>query len=327
MRSGRTVALVLAGGKGTRLHPLTAEHAKPALPFAGGFRIVDFVLSNLVNSGIQHIYVLAPYKPQSLVEHMRSAWDMTCSGPRIDIVLPSAASGSHGYQGTADAVFQNLSLVEQHAPDAVAVFAADHIYRMDVRQMLSLHQGCDADVTVAAVAVPLARASSFGVMAIEAGGRVISFEEKPCHPAALPEDPTRAYASMGNYLFKPQVLVEALLEGRRRGETDFGHHLLPRLIGSRRVVAYNFHSNHVPGIQPYEEPGYWRDVGTLDAYFSARREVLASAPRFRLYNPEWPLRGGGHGSQAEAIPGFGPDAESSGSAPGELSELALSPAA
>lgn len=315
MRSGRTVALVLAGGKGTRLHPLTAEHAKPALPFAGGFRIVDFVLSNLVNSGIRHIYVLAQYKPQSLVEHVRSAWDMKCSSPHIDIVLPGAVSGSQGFQGTADAVFQNLSLVEQHAPDAVAVFAADHIYRMDVRQMLSFHQRCDADVTVAAVTVPLARASSFGVMATEAGGRVTSFEEKPCHPAALPEDPTRAYVSMGNYLFKPQVLVQALLEGRRRAETDFGHHLLPRLLSSRRIMAYNFHSNRVPGIQPNEEPGYWRDVGTLDAYLSARREVLAPVPRFRLYNREWPLRGVGQGSQAEAITGFAPD---------ELSELALS---
>jgi len=317
---------VLAGGKGTRLHPLTADHAKPALPFAGGYRIVDFVLSNLVNSGVGHIYVLAQYKPQSLVEHVRSAWDMKCSGPRIDVVLPTAGPGSHGYQGTADAVFQNLSLFERHAPDAVAVFAADHIYRMDVRQMLSFHERCDADVTLAAITVPVARASSFGVLATEAGGRVTSFEEKPCHPAALPEDPTRAYVSMGNYLFKPQVLSQALLEGRRRGETDFGHHLLPRLLGSQRIMAYNFHSNRVPGMQPYEEPGYWRDVGTLDAYFSARREVFGPAPRLRLYNPAWPLRGAGHGLQAEAIPGFGPDSESDGSVLGQFSDLALSPA-
>jgi glucose-1-phosphate adenylyltransferase len=291
MGSRRILALVLAGGNGTRLHPLTAEHAKPALPFAGGYRIVDFVLSNLVNSGITCIYVLAQYKPRSLMEHLRSVWNLASegSGRLINVILPRAASGPEGFRGTADAVFQNMRLIEQHEPDAVAVFAADHVYRMDVRQMAAFHESSNADLTVAAVAVPVENASAFGLMATGADGRVSKFQEKPQRPTPLPADPTHAYASMGNYLFKPQVLAEALLEGNSRGETDFGKHLLPRLLRSHRVMAYDFASNRVPGVQPYEEPGYWRDVGTIDAYLNAQRDVVGAAPRFRLWNPEWPL--------------------------------------
>ncbi len=291
MASRRMLALVLAGGNGTRLHPLTAEHAKPALPFAGGYRIVDFVLSNLVNSGITCIYVLAQHKPQSLMEHLRSVWNLAQegSGRLINVVLPRAAAGPEGFRGTADAVFQNLSLLEQHEPDAVAVFAADHIYRMDLRQMTAFHESSNADLTVAAVAVAVENASSFGVVVTGADGRVSEFQEKPDRPTPLPVDPTRAYASMGNYLFKPQVLAAALLEGSRRGETDFGKHLLPRLLRSHRVMAYDFATNRVPGVQPYEEPGYWRDVGTIDSYLDAQRDVVGTTPRFRLWNPEWPL--------------------------------------
>jgi glucose-1-phosphate adenylyltransferase len=301
MSSKKILALVLAGGRGTRLHPLTAEHAKPALPFAGGYRIVDFVLSNLVNSGITRIYVLAQYKPQSLMDHLRSAWCFAPdgSGRRINVVLPRAASEPAGCRGTADAVYQNLHLLEEHDPDVVAVFAADHVYRMDVRQMAEFHHNDAADVTVGAVAVPLANASSFGVMGTGADGRVSAFQEKPQRPRSIPSDPARAYASMGNYLFKPELLAAALSDCSRCGDTDFGAHLLPRLVRTHRVVAYDFARNRIPGVQPWEEPGYWRDVGTLEAYRRAQRDVVGPTPRFSLWNPAWPLRGAGRGWPAE----------------------------
>ena len=301
MSSRRILALVLAGGRGIRLHPLTAEHAKPALPFAGGYRIVDFVLSNLVNSGITRIYVLAQYKPQSLMEHLRSAWNFTPdgSGRRINVILPRAAAEPAGFRGTADAVYQNLHLFEEHEPDVVAVFAADHVYRMDVRQMAEFHDTAGADVTVGAVAVPLEDASSFGVMVTSADGCVSEFQEKPQRPRSIPSDPARAYASMGNYLFKPEPLAAALSEGSRRGDTDFGTHLLPRLVRTHRVVAYDFARNRIRGVQPCEEPAYWRDIGTLDAYRKAQRDVVGTRPRFSLWNPAWPLRGAGRGRPAE----------------------------
>jgi glucose-1-phosphate adenylyltransferase len=301
MSSKRILALVLAGGRGTRLHPLTAEHAKPALPFAGGYRIVDFVLSNLVNSGITRIYVLAQYKPQSLMDHLQCAWNFTAdgSGRRINVVLPREASEPPGFRGTADAVYQNLHLLEEHEPDVVAVFAADHVYRMDVRQMAEFHDQAGADVTVGAVAVSLESASSFGVMVTSADGRVSEFEEKPQRPRSIPSDPARAYVSMGNYLFRPKLLAAALSEGSRRGDIDFGAHLLPRLVRTNGVVAYDFARNRVPGVQPCEEPAYWRDVGTLEAYRKAQRDVVGPIPRFNLWNPAWPLRDAGCGRSAE----------------------------
>lgn len=291
----RVLALVLAGGNGTRLHPLTAEHAKPALPFAAGYRIVDFVLSNLVNSGISSIYVLAQYKPRSLIEHIRTAWAPWGDGERfIKVVLPETYGEAGSFKGTSDAVYQNLHLVERHRPDLVAVFAADHVYRMDVRQMVSFHQQYGAEVSVAAVPVPIEEGTQFGIIAAARDGRVEEFQEKPERPAPIPDDPTRVYASMGNYLFNPRVLVALLDEASRRGDTDFGRHMMPRLPGRRGVFAYDFASNKVPGIQPYEERAYWRDIGTLDAYQAAQRDVLDPLTRFSLENPAWPIRGGGY---------------------------------
>jgi glucose-1-phosphate adenylyltransferase len=291
MLSRRILALVLAGGKGTRLHPLTSERAKPALPFAGGYRIVDFVLSNLVNSDITRIYVLAQYKPRSLLEHLCSAWSfaLDASGRGIKVILPGPASEPAGFGGTADAVYQNLWLLERHEPDLVAVFAADHVYRMDLRQMAQFHDDSGADVTVAAVAVPIEVASSFGVLVTGVDGRISEFQEKPPRPKAIPRDPARAYASMGNYLFKPQVLAAALSAGNRANETDFGTHVLPRLARTHQVVAYDFAGNRVPGVQAHEEAGYWRDIGTIDAYAQAQRDVMGPMPRFSLCNPQWPL--------------------------------------
>lgn len=294
MNRPRVLAIVLAGGNGTRLHPLTAERAKPAVPFAAGYRLVDFVLSNLVNSGIVSIYVLAQYKPRSLVEHIRTAWAPWQVGERfIEVVLPEDGEVAGSFRGTSDAVYQNLQLIEQHRPDLVAVFAADHVYRMDVRQMVSFHQQNDAAVTVAAMPVPIEEGTQFGIIATASDGGIEEFHEKPERPTPIPHDPSRAYASMGNYLFDPKVLVALLEEANRRGDTDFGRHIMPRLRGRCRAFAYDFTSNTIPGIQAYEERSYWRDVGTLDAYRAALRDVLDPVPRFSLENPEWPIRGDG----------------------------------
>jgi glucose-1-phosphate adenylyltransferase len=291
----KVLALILAGGNGARLHPLTAEHAKPALPFAAGYRIVDFVLSNLVNSGISSIYVLAQYKPRSLVEHISAVWAPWRDGERfIEVLLPETNGEAGSFKGTADAVYQNLHLIERHRPDLVAVFAADHIYRMDVRQMVSFHQHNAAEVSIAAVPVPLEEGTEFGIIVTAQNGRVEEFQEKPERPVPIPDDPNRAYASMGNYLFNPRVLVALLEEASRRGDTDFGSHIMPRLPGRCGAFAYDFANNKIPGIRPHEERGYWRDVGTLDAYLAAQRDVLDPMPRFNLENPQWPIRGGGH---------------------------------
>ncbi len=285
------VALVLAGGEGTRLYPLTAEHAKPALPFANGYRIVDFVLSNLVNSGISTIYVVGQYKPESLVRHIEAAWAPWFQNGAGMIKTLLSRSNRVPFKGTADAVHQCLDVLQAHSPDLVAVFAADHVYRMDVRQMVAFHRAKNAEATVAAVAVPVEHASSFGIISTEADGRVREFREKPQRPPTLPRDATRAYASMGNYLFQPDVLEKALSEARERGDTDFGRDVLPRLCARARVFAYDFSDNRVPGVQDFEEPSYWRDVGTLAALAAAQQDAMGHRPRFNLWNRRWPIRG------------------------------------
>ena len=289
----KIVALVLAGGEGTRLYPLTAEQAKPALPFANGYRICDFVLSNLVNSGISTLYVLAQYKPESLMRHIQTAWAPWFSQTegQIRVLLPRANTLEGRFKGTADAVYQYLDVVQAHAPDLVAVFAADHIYRMDVRQMIEFHRARGAGVTVSAVAVPLEAARSFGVLDTSADGRVLDFCEKPKQPSAIPGDPRHAYASMGNYLFDPEVLERVLHEARERGEVDFGRDLLPRVCKNQRVYAYDFGENRVPGLQDFEERCYWRDVGTLSALAAAQQDAMGARPRFSLWNSRWPIHG------------------------------------
>jgi glucose-1-phosphate adenylyltransferase len=290
-RLGKVVAFVMAGGEGKRLHPLTAERCKPAVPFGGRYRIVDFVLSNLVNSGIRSIYMLVQYRAQSLIEHVRKAWVVSPLFPSefVTVVPPEMHSDRLSFQGTADAVYQSLRLIHNQRPDMVAVFGADHIYRMDIRQMVRFHRQNDADVTIAALPVPLSTASGFGVIDAADDGRIRAFQEKPKNPAPMPSDPTRAFASMGNYLFNTQVLTRALIEAHERGETDFGHHVLPRLLETHRLFAYDFATNQVPGVKPYEEPMYWRDVGTIDAYFEAQRDVLGDEPAFDAFNPQWPI--------------------------------------
>ena len=289
--SEKIITFIMAGGEGTRLRPLTDGRSKPAMPFGGRYRIVDFVLSNLINSEMRSIYLLVQYKAQSLIEHIRKAWTISpmLQDQFVTIVPPQMQAGQAWFQGTADAVYQNVNLLTRHSPDLVAVFGADHIYRMDVRQMVRFHQENRADVTIAALPVPIEQTASFGIIEAENDGRIRGFEEKPVRGKCIPSDTSRAYASMGNYLFSTKVLIEALEEANRLGETDFGRDVLPRLVGTHRLYAYNFADNRIPGIKPYEEAGYWRDVGTLDAYYEAHKDVMGLQPLFDAFNPQWPI--------------------------------------
>jgi glucose-1-phosphate adenylyltransferase len=289
--TARIIAFVMAGGEGKRLQPLTAKNCKPAVPFGSRYRMVDFVLSNLLNSEIQAIYLLVQYKSQSLIEHIRKAWTVSHLHPDqfVTVVPPQMQEGSSWFAGTADAVYQNLNLLTQHRPDIVAVFGADHIYRMDVRQMVNFHLQQHADVSVAALPVSVNQASEFGVIQVDANDRILGFQEKPQQPKPIPSDPDCAYASMGNYLFNGDVLIKALKAAHERGESDFGHHVLPKLLETHRLYAYDFSNNKIPGIKSYEEPFYWRDVGNLDAYYEANMDVLGLEPRFDTFNPQWPI--------------------------------------
>jgi glucose-1-phosphate adenylyltransferase len=292
-RRPRVLAMIMAGGKGERLHPLTRERSKPAVPFGGRHRIVDFVLSNFVNSELLSLYLLVQYKSQSLIEHVRLGWRTggVLADSFVTIVPPQMRTGGGWYRGTADAVLQNLNLIDDFNPDLVAVFGADHVYRMDVLQMIAFHTDSGADVTVAARPVPLEDASAFGVLAVDRHARVVRFDEKPARPSALPDDPRRALVSMGNYVFSRQPLVDALLaDARRSTEHDFGRSIIPELVPTGRVYAYDFQRNEVPGVKPYEEPAYWRDVGTIQAYFDAHMDLLGESPRFDLDNRWWPIR-------------------------------------
>ena len=296
MQSDRIIAFVMAGGQGARLQPLTAARSKPSVPFGARYRIVDFVLSNLVNSQIQTIYLLVQYKSQSLIEHVRKAWTISplLQNQFVTVVPPQMLTGEHWFQGTADAVHQNINLIEEHRPDLVAVFGADHIYRMDIRQMVAFHKERNADVSIASLPVPLADARGFGVIAADSDGRIRAFEEKPAHPTPMASDPSKAFASMGNYIFSTEVLTKALREAQEAGETDFGQHVLPRLLRTHRLYAYDFATNEVPGIQPYETRVYWRDVGNIDAYFDAHKDVLGEEPTFDMFNPQWPIFSSGY---------------------------------
>jgi glucose-1-phosphate adenylyltransferase len=288
----RILAMIMAGGKGERLMPLTEQRSKPAVPFAGSYRIVDFVLSNFLNSGILAMYVLVQYRSQSLIEHLRRAWRIGGINRQsfITVVPPQMKGKGRWYEGTADAVYQNLNMIYDFAPNLVAVFGADHIYRMDIRQMIQFHLDHQADVTVAALPVPLQAARGFGIIETSSDQEILGFEEKPKQPKAMPGNPKMAYSSMGNYIFNVDLLVKILEQNAGRpGTHDFGKDILPHLIKSHRVLAYNFLDNVVPGVHPYEEWGYWRDVGTLEAYWQANMDILGEHPIFDLRNVRWPI--------------------------------------
>jgi glucose-1-phosphate adenylyltransferase len=292
MSADRIIAFVMAGGQGSRLQPLTSARSKPSVPFGSRYRIVDFVLSNLINSQIRTIYLLVQYKSQSLIEHVRKAWTISplLQDQFVTVVPPQMRTGSNWFQGTADAVNQNINLLEEHAPDLVVVFGADHIYRMDIRQMIDFHKEREADATIAALPVPLEEAKSFGVIVADEDGRISGFQEKPVNPSPMPGDPNSAFASMGNYVFDTKVLLNALYDSQQAGETDFGQHVLPRLLaGGKRLFSYDFATNEIPNIKPYEARVYWRDVGGIDAYFNAHKDVLGAEPVFDAFNPEWPI--------------------------------------
>ena len=282
----------MAGGRGDRLQPLTKTRSKAAVPFGGRHRIIDFVLSNFVNSGVYGIYVLVQYKAQSLIEHLSAGWRIGGRLPEtfVTVVPPQMRSGETWYKGTADAVYQNLNLIQDFGPDLVAVFGADHIYRMDLRQMIDFHVANRADATVAALPVPLAAARSFGVIAAGSDGRIEGFQEKPSAPQPMPGDASRALGSMGNYIFRSDLLWDVLSEDAHHPtDHDFGRTILPSLCQKHRVFAYNFLENRVPGLHPYEVPAYWRDVGTIAAYYNAHMDLLGAQPAFDLDNHRWPM--------------------------------------
>lgn len=294
----RVLAFVLAGGKGTRLYPLTKERAKPAVPFGGRYRIVDFVLSNLVNSGVYSIYVLIQFKSQSLLQHLREGWDV--SGLlKNNFIIPVPAqmrtAEEDWYRGTADAISQNINLIEQADPHLVCIFGADHIYRMNIRQMIEYHVEKRAGVTVAAIPVAKELATEFGVIETTPESRIVGFHEKKANAPTMPEDPTRVYASMGNYIFSTDVLLRELYEDQKNENSshDFGKDILPSVIGRVDMFSYNFQTNVIPG-DPIGSPQYWRDVGTLDAYYEASMDLRAVSPELNLYNRQWPLRTAGY---------------------------------
>ncbi|WP_435127959.1 glucose-1-phosphate adenylyltransferase [Actinacidiphila sp. bgisy144] len=294
MRGGgpSVLGIVLAGGAGKRLMPLTADRAKPALTFGGNYRLVDFVLSNLVNGGILRICVLTQYKSHSLDRHVSTTWRMSSMlGNYVTPVPAQQRLGPRWYLGSADAILQSLNLIHDEQPDYVAVFGADHVYRMDPRQMLAQHAEHGAGVTVAGIKVPRADAGGFGVITPGADGVTVErFLEKPADPPVLPDDPGRVFASMGNYVFTTKVLLEALQADAEDPQSvhDMGGSILPRLTAQGAAHVYDFDANHVPG-ETARDHGYWRDVGTLDTYYDAHMDLVSDRPAFSLYNRDWPI--------------------------------------
>jgi glucose-1-phosphate adenylyltransferase len=290
----KITTFVLAGGRGGRLYPLTKERAKPAVPFGGKYRIIDFVLSNLINSGVYSIYVLVQYKSQSMLRHLRDGWQF--GGLLKDqFIVPVPAQmrsvEETWYKGTADAIYQNLHLIEDVDEHLVAIFGADHIYRMNIREMIELHERKGAEVSVAAIPIAADLSSEFGVIEAAPDGAILGFHEKKAEAPTMPGEPQRVYASMGNYLFSAGTLLRELhADSRRKGSRhDFGHDILPSLLGRVPMYAYDFQANRIPG-ESTDAPVYWRDVGTLEAYHQAHMDLCSLVPSLNLYNPRWPIR-------------------------------------
>jgi glucose-1-phosphate adenylyltransferase len=288
----RVLAIVLAGGEGSRLAPLTLDRAKPAVPFGGNYRLIDFALSNLVNAGYRRIVVLTQYKSHSLDRHVSQTWRLSnLLGNYVATVPAQMRRGPRWFEGSADAIFQNINLLRDDRPDHVIVFGADHIYRMDPSQMVAQHINSGASVTVAAIRVPIEQADQFGVIETHGTGLEISaFREKPTDATGLPDAPEQVYASMGNYVFDAERLIEIVSEDAQDAESvhDLGGSIIPKMVSLGQAEVYDFAGNVVPGATE-RDAGYWRDVGTLDAFYDAHMDLISVSPIFNLYNMEWPI--------------------------------------
>jgi glucose-1-phosphate adenylyltransferase len=287
----KTMAMILAGGAGTRLEPLTRERAKPAVPFGGRYRIIDFVLSNFANSGIYRMKVLTQYKSDSLNNHLSRAWRMSAAlGHYVDAVPAQMRTGLDWYKGSADAIYQNLNLITDEEPDHIFVFGADHVYRMDCRQMLDFHKANRADCTVAAIPVPIELGREFGIIDVGPNGQMLNFLEKPKDPPPMPGNPKMCLASMGNYLFSTEPLVQEIVRDAANDASahDFGKSIISEMYKRSRVFVYDFATNQVPGQEPKEQ-GFWRDVGNIDVYYQSNMDLVDVDPTFNLYNDKWPI--------------------------------------
>lgn len=285
------LGIVLAGGEGKRLMPLTADRAKPAVPFGGVHRLVDFVLSNLVHGGVRRVCVLTQYKSHSLDRHISTTWQLSAlTGEYVTTVPAQQRVGPQWYLGSADAIHQSLNLVYDESPAYIAVFGADNIYRMDPRQMIDAHIASDAGVTVAGIRVPRSEASSFGVIQTNDGKRIDAFLEKPEDPPGLPDSPDESFVSMGNYLFTTQALLEAIKSDAEdvTSHHDMGRDIIPAFVAKSEAGVYDFSSHVVPG-ETERDHGYWRDVGTIDSYYDAHSDLISTHPVFNLYNRKWPI--------------------------------------
>lgn len=287
------LTMILAGGEGTRLSPLTSARAKPAVPFGGNYRIIDFVLNNFVNSDLLQIFVLTQFKSHSLMKHLSRSWQVTGLTNRfIDPIPAQMQTGKNWYQGTADAIYQNVNLIEGLDPEIVCVFGGDHIYKMDIRQMIGFHHDNKALLTIAAIPVHISQADQFGVIEVDTDGKMIGFEEKPqSDPKTIPGRPDYVLASMGNYIFDAATLVSSLKSDAEKPDSrhDFGHDIIPLLFEQGAVYAYDFSTNVIRG-EPEDSKGYWRDVGTIESFYDANMDLISVTPPFDLYNKHWPLR-------------------------------------
>jgi len=286
------MAMILAGGKGERLYPLTKERAKSAVPYGGRYRIIDFVLSNFVNSGFFKVKILTQFKSESLNQHLNRVWRLAAILDQyVESVPAQMRTGTDWFKGSADAVYQNINLILDENPEYTYVFGGDHIYKMEVSQMLAFHIQKKADVTIAVRPVPRDEAQSFGIIEVDRDMRVIGFQEKHSEPKHMPGEPNKFLASMGNYIFTTPVLMEAVTADAMIASSghDFGKNIIPSIVPSARVFAYDFLTNMVPG-EPEGSRGYWRDVGSIESYFKASMDLVAVTPLFNLYNEEWPIR-------------------------------------
>jgi glucose-1-phosphate adenylyltransferase len=287
-----TLVMIMAGGKGSRLGPLTVHRSKPGVPFAGRYRIIDFVLSNFINSGYRRVYVLTQYMSSSLIKHLNRNWRLSGFGEYIEVVPAQMRLGEFWYRGTADAVYQNLNLVRDARAAHVAVFGGDHVYKFAVNQMDEFHRDNQADLTVAAFPVPRNEASAFGIIDVDEHGRIVNFIEKPKDPPEMPGRPGWSLVSMGNYIFRREVLERVLVDdgGQPTSRHDFGRDIIPRLVAEgARVFVYDFAQNKIPG-EPEGQAPYWRDVGTIDSYFTSNMELRARVPALDVYNRQWRIR-------------------------------------